>query len=371
VALMTLDRLAVVRRRLRQQRLVGEPFERPEQAVAWLGAVQAQEFAEAKWSLAQRTGHLSDADIEQAFSRGDILRTHLLRPTWHFAARSDIRWLLRLTRARVHALNRYAYRRFELGSGLLARSHGIIADALGEGGPQTRAELAARLSAEGIEADGPRLGYLIMHAELEELMCSGPRRGKQQTYTLLDDRAPITPADERPREQAVAELALRYFRSHGPATVRDFSWWSSLTVADARMAIDQIGDGLEREDHDGAAWYAQPTTQTIPPTVPPPVGTTALLVPTYDESIVAYRDLRIAHAHPPARPELIERAVVIDGYTVGSWKRTLTTRSTTVHAALFGPLSPAKSDALAVAVQSFGRFLALPAALTTGPAGGA
>jgi hypothetical protein len=210
-----------------------------------------------------------------------------------------------------------------------------------------------------------------MHAELEEPMCSGPRRGKQQTYTLLDDRAPTAPADERPREQALADLALRYFRSHGPATVRDFSWWSSLTVADARMAIDQIGDRLEREDHDGTAWYAQPTTQTIPPTVPPPVGTTALLVPMYDESIVTYQDLRVALAHPPARPELIERAVVIDGYTVGSWKRTLTTRSTTVHAALFGPLSPAKSDALAVAVQCFGRFLALPAALTTGPAGGA
>jgi hypothetical protein len=132
------------------------------------------------------------------------------------------------------------------------------------------------------------------------------------------------------------------------------------------MAIDQIGDGLEREDHDGTAWYAQPATLTIPP----PVGTAALLVPMYDESIVAYQDLRVAPAHPPARPELNERAVVIDGYTVGSWKRTLTTRSTTVHAALFGPLSPAKSDALAVAVQRFGRFLALPAALTTGPVGG-
>ncbi len=358
---MTLDRLAVVRRRLRQQRLVGEPFARPEQAVARLGAVQAQEFAEAKWSVAQRSGHPTDAVVEEAFSRGDILRTHLLRPTWHFVARDDVRWLLRLCRDRVHALNRYWYRKFELDPPLLARSDRILADALGQEGPRTRVELVARLVAEGIEADGLRLGNLLMHAELEEVMGSGPRRGKQHTYALLDDRAPTAPTDDRPREQAVADLALRYFRSHGPATVRDFTSWSSLTVADTRAAIERIGDGLERQDHEGTAWYAEPLSSVEPA----PSETTALLVPMYDETIVAYQDLRVALEDQAAFQALIERAVVIDGRAVGSWKRTRTARSTTVQVTLFRPLDPGESAALDAEVQRFGRFLGLPATRTT------
>jgi hypothetical protein len=355
---VTPDPLTVVRRRLRQQRLVGEPFAGPEEVVAWLGAVQGQEYAEAKWSLAQRTAGHTDADVEQVLDRGDILRTHLLRPTWHLVTRADIRWLLRLTRPRVHALNRYSYRRFELEPALLARSDRIIADAVAHGGPQTRVELAGRLSAEGVEADGLRLGYLLMHAELEEVVCSGPRRGKQQTYALLDERAPTAPADDRPHDQAVADLALRYFRSHGPATLRDFTAWSSLTVADARAAVERIGAGLEREDHDGTGWYCEPRSAAGAP----PAGTTALLVPMYDETIVAYQDLRVALAQP-AWSALVERAVVVDGRTLGSWKRTLTRRSTTVHAALFEPIGSARSAALDAAVQRFGRFLALPADL--------
>ncbi|MCO1658580.1 winged helix DNA-binding domain-containing protein [Pseudonocardia humida] len=363
---MTLDPLAVVRRRLRQQRLVGEPFAGPEQAVAWSGAVQGQEFAEVKWSLAQRTAGYTDAEVEEVLDRGDLLRTHLLRPTWHLVTRTDIRWLLRLTRPRVHALNRYWYRKFELDAALLARGRRVVAAAVG-GGPQTRAELARRLRAEGIEADGLRLGYLLMHAELEEVLCSGPRRGKQQTYALLDDRAPTAPTDDRPHDEAVAELALRYFRSHGPATVRDFAAWSSLTVADTRAALDRIGDALEREDHDGTAWYAEP--QVAP--AAEPAGPTGLLLAMYDETIVAHQDLRVVLAHPGAPGEPVERAVVVDGRAVGTWKRTLTRRSTTVHVALFGPVDPDGSAALAAEVQRFGRFLGLPADLVAEQVGGA
>ena len=201
----------------------------------WLGAVQAQQFDEAKWSLAERTHACTDADVEAAFARGEIIRTHVLRPTWHFVERGDVRWLLRLTRPRVHALNRYSYRMFELDASVLTRSHDVLAKTLADGEPRTRRELAERLAAAGIEADGPRLAYIVMHAELEELICSGPRRGKQQTYALLDHRAPPSPLDGLSRERALAELVRRYFRSHGPATIKDFTAWSSLTVADTRV----------------------------------------------------------------------------------------------------------------------------------------
>lgn len=355
------DRLATVRRRLFQQRLAGEPFARPEEAVRWLGAVQAQEFAEAKWSLAQRTRGCTDADVEAACDRGEILRTHVLRPTWHFVAREDIRWLLRLTRPRIHVLNRYMYARSGLDQGVLARGHEVLTAALEPGEPQTRRELAECLRLAGIDAHGLGLGYLLMHAELEELICSGPRRGKQQTYDLLDRRAPASQDDDRPREQALAELVLRYFRSHGPATVRDFTAWSSLTVADTRAGLERAGAQLERtEDLDGRAWYAAPTGADAED-APPATG--AYLIPMYDETIVAYQDLRVVLAHDPPRPDLIERAIVIDGRTVGTWRRTVSRRTVVVEATLFGPLTRAGAGALDAAVERFGRFLGLEASL--------
>jgi len=283
-----LDALTTVRRRLFTQRLAGRPFDTSAEAVRWLGAVQAQEFAEAQWSLAQRSLDRTVTDVDAAFDRGDILRTHVLRPTWHFVHQTDIRWLLRLTRPRVHALNRYWYAKFGLDGPTLARGHDVLADALEPGRPLTRRELAGRLQLAGVEADGLRLGYLLMHAELEELVCSGPRRGRQQTYLLLDLRAPAAGA---------------------------------------------------------------------------------LLVPMYDETIVAYQDLRVVLAHRDPAPGQIDRAVVIDGRTVGSWRRTLGRRSVLVDATLFGPLSTRQSTALDAAVERFGRFLGLPAALRTSTVG--
>jgi len=356
------DPLATVRRRLFTQRLAGEPFDRPEEAVHWLGAVQAQEFAEAKWSLAERTRACTDADVEAAFDRGALLRTHVLRPTWHFVARSDIRWLLRLTRPRVHALNRYMYAKFGLSEAVLAHGQEVLAGALEQGEPRTRRELADRLRSAGIDTDGFRLVYLLMHAELEELICSGPRRGKQQTYALLDHRAPASEADGPGPDQALAELVLRYFRSHGPATVADFTAWSSLTVADTRAGLATVGARLDRaEDDDGTAWYAAPEEDTARP-----AATGAHLIPMYDETMVAYQDLRVVLAHAPRpSPGLLQRAIVIDGRTVGTWKRTLASRTVLVEAMLFGPLSGQDAAALDAAVRRFGRFLGLEATLRT------
>ena len=150
---MQTDELAVVHRRLRAQRLAAAPLASPAEAVAWLGAMQAQEFAEAKWSVGERVRGGTDADVEAAFERGEILRTHLLRPTWHFVAPGDIRWLLALTAPRVHALNRYMYRRTELDEATLARGCEVVAEALADGEPRTRPELAAALARAGIEAE--------------------------------------------------------------------------------------------------------------------------------------------------------------------------------------------------------------------------
>ena len=193
------------------------------------------------------------AEVERAFADGEILRTHVMRPTWHFVAAEDLRWLLRLTAPRVHQALGYWYRKLELDGRTLARAQRAFARELAGGEPRTRKELVAVLAGLGIEGDSIRLGHLFGHAEVEQLIVSGPPRGKQQTYMLFDDRVPPDPGPSG--DAALAELARRYFQSHGPATARDFSWWSGLTLTQARAAIG-LCEEIERTlGDDETAWF--------------------------------------------------------------------------------------------------------------------
>src|SRR2546422_2911401 len=199
--------------RMRAQRLWGTRFDTPREVVRWLTALQAQEFSLAKWSIAQRTRGATMADVDAAFGAGVIVRTHVLRPTWHFALGEDIRWLLKVTAPRVHALNAYYNRQHELDDKLFRKSNAAITTALRDGAHLTRRELAAVLKRAGIRAEGTRLAYIAMRAELDAIVCSGAMRGKQHTYALLDERIPKgKPLD---REAALAELTRRYFTSRG------------------------------------------------------------------------------------------------------------------------------------------------------------
>jgi len=199
---------ALALRRLQHQRLAQNPLATPAEIVTWLGAVQAQEYAGAKWALGLRLPNATDEVLERAFAEGTILRTHVLRPTWHFVTPADIRWLLDLSAPRVTAANAHMYRQLELDPALFARSHAVMAGALQGGRYLTRAEIGSALARSGIAADGLRLVYLLMRAELDAVVCSGPRRGNQVTYALLEERA--TPARRLPREEALAELTQRY-----------------------------------------------------------------------------------------------------------------------------------------------------------------
>ena len=214
--------VAIALRRHYHQRLTQNPLPGPAEVVAWLGAVQAQDYPGAKWALGLRMQDAADDIVERAFSDGAILRTHVMRPTWHFVTPADIRWMLNLTASRVNAASAYMYRQLELDDALFLRGNAVIARALQGGRQLTRVELRGALAEAGIVAEGARLSYIVMRAELDAVVCSGPWRGKQFTYALLDERAPRSRALER--DQALAELTLRYFRGHGPATARDFAW---------------------------------------------------------------------------------------------------------------------------------------------------
>jgi hypothetical protein len=334
--------------RLRNQRLTATTFTRPVDVVRWLGAVQAQDYAGAVWALALRARGLTAAAIDRAFDDGRILRTHVLRPTWHFVAPEDIRWLQALTGPRVQALNAVYGRRHGIDARTFARGRALMERALAGGRHLTRAELAAALARGGIVATGQRLAHLVMAAELEAAICSGPRRGKQFTYALLAERAPRARA--LPRDEALATLGRRYFRSHGPATLRDFAWWSGLTIRDARAAADAVEPAL-----------------VLP--APPPADRAAgahFLLPNYDEYLIAHRD-RGAVLDPSRARNLgmwtsleYPHQVVVDGRVAGSWQRQLGPREVTVRLQLHAPVGARAAAALAAAAARLGGVFGVP-----------
>jgi hypothetical protein len=346
-------------RRLSNQHLSSQILETPQALVQWLGAVQAQDFAAAKWALGLRLPGVLEDDIEQAFTSGAILRTHVMRPTWHFVSPADIRWLLALTAPRVQVANASLYRKLGLDEEVFRRSHAVLANALQGAKQLTRDELASALKRAGIATEGePRLSYLLMQAELDGLICSGARRGKQFTYALLAERVPH--ARTLDREQALAELTMRYFASHGPATIHDFAWWSGLTVADVRAGLAKVSSCLLQESRDGQTyWFSSslPPAQVFSPM--------AYLLPNYDEYLVAYTDRSAIfdsmHTNKlDSRSGLLTNTMVLDGQVIGTWKRTFKKHTVVIEANPFVALSHTQAHAFAAAAKRYGEFLHLP-----------
>jgi hypothetical protein len=350
----------IVHRRLISQRLSLPVFERPGEVVKWLGAVQAQDYAGAKWAIGQRLRGATEEDVERAFTDGSILRTHLMRPTWHFVAPADIRWMLALTAPRVHAANKPLYRRLGLDTGVFNRSNAAIEKALGGGGQLTREELKVPLRQAGVATDGEfRMGYLMMGAELDGIVCSGPRRGKQFTYALLEERVPQARA--LARDEALAELAGRYFAGHGPATLQDFAKWSGLTMTDARGGLEAVRSQLTHEALAGKSyWFAEA------PRAPKPGAPAASLLSIYDEYVIGYKDRSAAFdaaydERLRAMGNALTSAVMIDGRFVGTWKRELKKDAVMIEFTPFRRLTKAETQSLAEAARKYGEFLNLPA----------
>jgi len=319
--------------------------------VTWFGAVQAQDYGAAKWALALRMhGTITDAHIERALDDGRILRTHLMRPTWHFVAASDIRWLLELTAPRVHQAIAFGRRHFGLTDAVHRRATKAIERALDREQCLTRGELSDRLARAGIPAKGVPLALMTIHAELEGIICSGPRRGKQSTYMLLAQRAPL--AKRASRDQALAELTTRYFRSHGPATVRDFVWWSGLTTADAKRGLDIVR--ARNETIDGLTYWTLGPRRAIAR----PASITHLL-PVYDEYLVAYRDLE-AVPRGKASWGVLPQAIVCGGQVIGTWRVARATDSRKVAISLGRTLGADAQRQLDRAIARYTKFAAVP-----------
>jgi hypothetical protein len=352
---MTPDEL--IQWRLSNHKFVEKPFKTVAEVVRWEGAVQAQEYALAKWGLSQRMQSAVDADIEAAFTKGEIIRTHAMRPTWHFIAPEDIRWLLELTSPRLNMKNAYYDKQLEIDKTTFSKSNKVLTKALRDGNFLTRAELAGVLEKAGIKAAGQRLAYIFIRAEQDMVVCSGPRRGNQFTYALFDERVPA--AKSWPREAALAELTKRYFTSHGPAQIQDFVWWSWLTAAEAKEGLELAKGDLEKVMVDGQTNWFNPVIQLVKD----PPGTIHLLQP-YDEYTVAYKE-RSALAYPSAA--IIERStdiffsmVILDGQIIATWRRTFVKKGEVVVE--YKPLltfTAKQKKALGAAAERFGAFLGL------------
>jgi hypothetical protein len=350
---VTITSAEIARRRAANQRLSAPLAGAPADLVAWLGAVQSQDYPFGLWSIAQRLSR--SADVDAAVASGAIVRTHVLRPTWHFVARDDLRWMQELTGPRVLALMKHQDRRNGLDAPLIARSTKTIASAIERRGHLTRREIAGAIADAGIAATPWLVGHLVMHAELRAVVCSGAPRGPQQTYALADERAPRR--STRTRDEAIAELTRRYFQSHGPATARDFQWWSGLPAADVARGVDMLGRSLTR------ARCGERTYLVLETGRPPRTRAAAHVIQTFDELVVAYSESRDVvdvsgkvRAGGATGAALLTRGVVYDGQLVARWRLPEKSGPRSIALEPLRRLTSGEREAVAAAAARFARF---------------
>lgn len=332
------------------------------EVVGRLGAVQAQDYLGALWAIGARLPAATEQDVEQAISERTIVRTWPMRGTIHFVPAADVRWMQEAMTPRIVRGMEPRLRGLDLDAATLSRSADILGKALEGGNCIARADLYAVLEQHGIVTGNGRGLHILGYLSNQQLLCFGPRQGKQPTFTLLHEWVPH--ARSLPHDEALATLAQRYFAGHGPATLQDFVWWTGLPVASARAGVQAAAPDLHHEQIDGQDFYS---AANAPRTTAGPQD--AFLLPPFDEFLVAYRDRSavidgagLARVVPGSNG-IFHPIIVIDGRVVGTWKRTIKRNSVAVTLAPFGTLSAASLDSVAAAVARYGQFLGLAATL--------
>jgi hypothetical protein len=352
----------IVHRRLHNQSIAPAALATPGEVVTRLGAVQAQDYLGALWAVGLRMKGATEQTIEQAISDRKIIRTWPMRGTLHFVAPEDVRWMLALLAPRIIARAARRHKQLELDAAIFARSEALFTKALQGGKQLTRAEMMDVLEQAGISTKGQRGYHILWWAAQSGLICFGPRQGKQDTFLLLDDWLPE--GKTLSREEALAELAYRYFTGHGPATIQDFRWWSGLLAVDARAGLKMVEAQLAHEEFDGQIYWFSSSLSSIKAASP-----TAYLLPGFDEYLLGYRDrtaaLDSAHATKvvPGANGMFKPIIVIDGRVVGTWKRTFKKDRVVIALQPFNALSEAEAQAVAPAAECYGVFVNLPVAM--------
>jgi hypothetical protein len=340
--------------RLIHQQIAATKLKTPQEIVTSLIAMQAQEYAMAKWAIGLRLPGTTDSEIEKSFAKGDILRTHVIRPTWHFVAPADIRWLLALTAPRVMQANAFMYRKMEVDTKLFKRSHNTIVKALEGGNHLTRTELQAALKKAKIEADGIRLASLMMQAELDAIICSGPRKGKQFTYALLDER--VAPSPSHDKESSLAEYTLRYFTSRGPATAKDFAYWSGLTMKEVNAGIAAVQSQLESETIEETKYFFIPSLpdNITMASLRKEKQQTTFLMPDYDEYGMSYKNRNALAGGRQGND--YSHWLIIDGKIKGNWQQSVKNNKVEIEIIPSAPLNKTQQQSVNNAVRKYTSF---------------
>ena len=340
--------------RLKNQQVTEPGFKTAGELVSWMGAMQAQDFSMAKWAVGLRVVGSTEKSINDAINRGEIIRTHALRPTWHFVSPNDIHWMLDLSAHRIKAAMRTMDKRFGLDDAVFRKTNAIIAEALSQQPDLSREAIIEKLVANRIPTSENRVSHILVRAEMERIICSGKSQGTRQTYALLAERAPKTSALNR--DEALAKLALTYFKSHGPATLQDFNWWSGLTAGEAKHALEMVKHNFVSETSDDKTyWFTDGIagTQNDEPRT--------FMLPAYDEFIISYRDRTAAlisenHSKAVSNNGVFRPVIVTRGKVTGTWRRTLKNKSTILETDFFLPATQPEPEMIAKAFQPFIRF---------------
>ncbi len=320
-----------------------------------MGAMQAQDYTMAKWAIGHRMVAATDETVESAINEGHIIRTHLLRPIWHFVSAGDIHWMLELTALRIKASMNSRNRELELSPEVFTKCFDLIGEEMSGGNHLTRQQIAGIVVTANIKTDENRLSHILMEAELEGLICSGRKAGNKLTYGLLSERVPFR--INLTRDESLARLAIRYFTSHGPATVKDFALWSGLSAADVRLAMNYVKPDLIFENTAGEQyWFSNISTGHIERVNP------VHLLPAFDEFLISYKDrsssLSLVHNKKAVSDNGIFRpVVVINGQVTGTWKRTNKKDKVIITADFFHPQTTAKMQLVDEAALALGLFL--------------
>ncbi|MGE5393559.1 MAG: winged helix DNA-binding domain-containing protein [Candidatus Saccharibacteria bacterium] len=361
-----MDSSEIAALRLKNQQLVSTKLNTPKQLVGWMGAVQAQDYNQAKWAIGVRMPHLTEIQIEEAFNKGEIIRTHLMRPTWHFVSADDIYWMLELTSPQIRTVLNTRHRELGITELLVNNSYLVIEEAINSSEQQamTREELVEELGRAGIPTDLQRTSHIMLRAEIDGILCSGPLKGKKQTYALLNKRVPkkITLS----KEEAAARLAKSYFSSHGPATVADFIWWSGLPAKSARNALESIKNDLHsiRVASD-TYWFSDVAEKTKKLT------DTVYLLPAYDEFLISYKNRSASiteedHKKAISSNGIFRPVVLVNGQISGLWKKVIKKDRIVIETEYFRPHNDTEKQAVAHAAQLYRHFAGKKAELQLG-----
>ncbi len=345
----------LVQLRLSNQQISETGFETVKDIVGWMGAIQAQDHNMAKWAVGVRLPGSTDRLVEEAIDKGDIIRTHLLRPTWHLVSADDIYWMLELTAPQIKTSMRSRNKQLGLTDAIFTESNGIIEKTLAGGRHLTREELTGELKKAEIAADSSQISHLLMQAELDGIVCSGPVRGNRITYALLRERVSRTGSISR--DEALIKLARRYLTSHGPATLHDFAWWSGLSLADARSAVGSLGPDLVSEKMDSQTYWFSNTGQE-----PGSAEGSLYLLPAFDELIISYKDRSAFlpsddHSKAISNNGMFRPVILVNGKVAGVWKRTIKKNRVIIEPQFFQSAEEDIMKLLESAAVRYGDFL--------------